>query len=164
MKNSKIFAVLLTLFCQSAVFAKVQPIDQVNSLVDSFHQFASEAKADDYFDLMADNMVFMGTDASERWSKQEFKDFALPIFSKGRGWTYTVLQRHVQLNDDATIAWFDELLNNDSYGQCRGSGVLELTSQGWKLSQYNLSVPLPNAIAKNIVEQISQYKSQLKDK
>lgn len=52
---------------------------------------------------------------------------------------------------DGATAWFDELLANDAYGTCRGSGVLLLTESGWRIAQYNLSIPIPNELAAKIV-------------
>ena len=39
--------------------------------------------------------VFIGTDASERWSVDQFRAFAEPYFSKGTGWTYVPRDRHI---------------------------------------------------------------------
>jgi hypothetical protein len=49
------------------------------------------------------------------------------------------------------------MLDNDSYGECRGTGVLLLTEQGWKISQYHLTIPIPNALAKDVVKQIRAH-------
>jgi len=91
----------------------------------------------------------------------------VPYFSKGRGWLYTPTERNITLIDstqvDSTqikskqVAFFDELLFSKSYGVCRGSGVLINTSAGWKISQYNLSIPMPNGIAKALVKQIKDF-------
>jgi hypothetical protein len=39
--------------------------------------------------------------------------------------------------------------------------VLELTHSGWKISQYHLTIPLPNALAKNVVKQIKEQQQLL---
>jgi hypothetical protein len=52
------------------------------------------------------------------------------------------------------VAWFDELLDSASYGECRGSGVVRKEGGQWKIAHYNLSIPVPNALAKKIVEEI----------
>ncbi len=107
--------------------------------------------------MLTDNAIFLGTDASERWTKTEFKLFVQPYFSQGKGWLYQVKQRNITLNSDGNSAFFDELLYNQNYGQCRGSGVLYKTPQGWKIAQYNLSVPLPNLLTKELVKQIKHF-------
>ncbi|MBZ0089190.1 MAG: nuclear transport factor 2 family protein, partial [Thermoanaerobaculia bacterium] len=45
-------------------------------------------------------------------------------------------------------------LDSATYGACRGSGVLEKTATGWKIAQYNLSIPIPNDLAKELVTRI----------
>jgi hypothetical protein len=39
--------------------------------------------------MFAPDGIFIGTDATERWTVAEFKAYAKPHFDKGRGWTYT---------------------------------------------------------------------------
>lgn len=127
---------------------------QISMVLDRFHQAASDANQQQYFDLLTGNAVFIGTDATERWDKKAFKAFVKPYFDKGKGWTYIPRDRHVTIAKSGKFAWFDEMLDSQSYGECRGTGVLELTQNGWKISQYHLTIPLPNALAKNIVKQI----------
>ena len=59
------------------------------------------------------------------------------------------------------LVFFCEILNNNNYGECRGSGVIRLTSQGWKILQYNLSMPIPNGISSKVVGEIAKYRQQL---
>lgn len=126
----------------------------VAAALDAFHDAASRADQQAYFELMTDDVVFLGTDASERWQGQAFRDFVSQYFPDGRGWTYTPTDRHIDLAPDGSWALFDELLDNENLGQCRGSGVLVRTDDGWKVAQYNLSVPVPNEIVIEVAEQI----------
>jgi len=126
----------------------------IDNVLNNFHQTAADAEAEAYFDLLSEDAIFLGTDASERWTKEEFKAFVVPYFSKGQGWLYTPTQRNISLIERGQVAFFDELLASESYGTCRGSGILIKTQQGWKISQYNLSIPMPNGIAKALVKQI----------
>lgn len=130
---------------------KNEPEKALKKVLNSFHQAASEADGEQYFNLLTENAVFLGTDATERWDKHAFKAFALPYFEKGQGWTYIPVIQNITLDSSGKYAFFDELLSSESYGECRGSGVLRLTSSGWKIAQYNLSIPLPNALAKEVV-------------
>jgi hypothetical protein len=134
----------------------------VSMVLDNFHQAAAQADGKTYFSLLSKNAVFLGTDASERWSKTEFKSFAKPYFSKGKGWTYLPRDRHINFSPDGQTAWFDELLDNTSYGECRGTGVLVKVGERWLISQYHLTIPLPNALVDEITERIDQHKKQLK--
>ena len=44
--------------------------------------------------LYAPDAVFIGTDAGERWTIDEFEAYAEPHFSAGRGWTYRRTPHH----------------------------------------------------------------------
>ena len=109
-----------------------------------------------YFALFTPDARFIGTDASERWSLAEFRAYAEPYFARGRGWTYTPVERTVTLApvQCLCVAWFDEVLDSESYGVTRGSGVLRKTRDGWKIEQYVLSFAVPNARADAVVEAI----------
>lgn len=126
----------------------------VATVLDAFHAAAARADEAAYFALLADNGVFLGTDATERWDKAAFQAFAHPHFASGKGWTFTPRDRHVDLARGGTVAWFDELLDSATYGECRGTGVLEKTAEGWKITQYHLTIPMPNDLAKDFVARI----------
>ncbi len=49
------------------------------------------------------------------------------------------------------------MLDTPNLGVCRGSGVLVLINGNWKIAQYNLSIPIPNALAGGIVKQIGGH-------
>jgi len=129
----------------------------VASILDQFHQAAADANADKYLGLLHNEAVFLGTDASERWTKEQFTQFVQPYFTQGKGWSYVSKQRNINLLTKNSIAFFDELLHNKHYGTCRGTGLLIKTNQGWKISQYSLSLPVPNDIAKDIVKVVKTY-------
>jgi ketosteroid isomerase-like protein len=130
---------------------------RIDKVLNSFHQAAADAKEKPYLDLLSEDAIFLGTDASERWTKETFKAFVIPYFSKGEGWLYMPLQRNINLIESSQVAFFDELLSSKIYGTCRGSGVLIKTKQGWKISQYSLSIPMPNGIAKALVKQVKDF-------
>lgn len=92
-------AEVLTSTTQPHSDTKVQPLLEdeikVNKVLDSLHQFASDANFDSYFSLYSDNAIFIGTDASEVWTMSAFKAYAQPHFSKGRGWTYTPFKTYI---------------------------------------------------------------------
>lgn len=119
-----------------------------------FHDAASKADGQRYFDHFAEGAIYMGTDATERWTLDQFRSFAEPYFSKGRGWTYVASERHVYVSDDGQTAWFDELLDNASYGVTRGTGVFVRGTDRWRMAQYHLTIPVPNDLAKTLVEMI----------
>ncbi len=126
------------------------PEDAVNEVLDQIHLQASRADFDAYFALYTDDAVFLGTDASERWPIAEFKEYTRARFATGTGWTYEVRERHVVVRDD--VAWFDERLYNENLGNTRGSGVLLRTESGWKVAQYNLTMLIPNEVAREVAK------------
>lgn len=126
----------------------------IDHLLDRFHQAASRAAFDEYFGLFAPDGVFLGTDAGERWTLEQFKAYAKPHFDKGRGWTYTKVERHINVSADDRHASFDELLDNAQLGRCRGTGVLRRVDGAWKIEQYHLTIPVPNELAAEVVKRI----------
>ena len=118
----------------------------VTAVLDDWHQAASAADEVRYFRHFAADAVMFGTDASERWTRDEFRVWAKPHFAKGKGWTFKAVTRHVSFSKDRTVAWFDEALDTENLGPCRGTGVLVLDGDHWKIAQYNLSVPIPNDV------------------
>jgi ketosteroid isomerase-like protein len=132
------------------------PIPAIERVLNDFHDAASNADFDRYFSHWTTDSVFLGTDATERWTGDEFREFARPHFEKGKGWTYLPRDRKVtMLGDDA--AMFDELLHSDKLGTCRGSGVLRRVDGSWKIMQYNLSIPVPNDLADRLSRMIREF-------
>lgn len=97
---------------------------EIDSVINQWHKAAAEANFDNYFSLMTTDAVFIGTDASENWSRKEFEAYSKPHFDKGKAWTFHTLERNIYVDKNNKIAWFDELLDT-SFKICRGSGVLE---------------------------------------
>lgn len=128
----------------------------VNAALDALHRAAAEADYDAYMGAYTDDAVFLGTDATERWTMSEFAAYARPSFDRGQGWTYVPLERWVTVSDAGDTAWFDERLDNATLGETRGSGVLVRTTEGWKVAQYNLTIPIPNAIAREVARRIRE--------
>ena len=158
MKNmSLIILLFVTLFsCAQNIQSQQTDIAAINKVLDDYHQAAANGEWDTYFDLLSDDAVFIGTDAGERWVKQEFRQYS----SGSNGWVYTPQQRNVNITPDGLSAWFDEALLSQSYGSSRGTGVLMLTAVGWKISQYHLTLPIPNGIVRGITDQIKEYEAQ----
>jgi hypothetical protein len=133
--------------------------DAVNQVMDQWHKAAGEANFKEYFDLMDESSIFIGTDATERWNKQEFMDYAKPHFDKGKAWNFTSLERNVDFSEDGKTAWIDELLNTQMK-ICRGSGVLVKENGKWLIKHYVLSMTIPN----DLVDQVVPLKSDIEDK
>lgn len=139
---------------------EAEMIAAVSQVLDRFHTAASQADGETYFSLFAADGVFLGTDKSERWSVEAFKAYALPSFSAGRGWTYVMNARHINITPDGQTAWFDEILQSEAYGTARGTGVLIRTRGGWKISQYHLTFPMPNDLAGDFTTLIKAWERE----
>ncbi|MFK5971727.1 MAG: nuclear transport factor 2 family protein [Flavobacteriaceae bacterium] len=124
---------------------------QIGSVLNAWHQAASEADFEAYFGHMTPDGVFIGTDAMENWQNREFKAYAKPYFDRGRAWSFTVLERNTYLNKAADFAWFDELLDTQMK-LCRGSGVLKKIDGDWKIAHYVLSITVPNERISELID------------
>lgn len=132
----------------------------IDYTLDSFHQAAAQADAKNYLSLLTADAIFLGTDATERWTKTQFTEFVIPYFDEGKGWSYTSTERNITIFKNGTVAFFDEILSNEKYGRCRGSGVLINTEHGWKISQYNLALLIPNDIALEVTDKIKAFEKK----
>ena len=122
--------------------------EDLDALLNGLHHDAHKGNFESYFDRYSSNAVFLGTDKTERWTKEEFKAYAKPAFSDGHGWTYAVIERNWE--GDGNTRWFDEILLNEKLGHCRGTGVVELINGEWKISHYALTMLVPNSIAAKV--------------
>lgn len=154
-----LFATACLVVLPASLAGQQTPDVEVAATLDALHEAASDADGDRYFALFAEEGVFYGTDATERWTVEEFKAYARPFFDQGIGWTYTPTERHVYIADDGSTAWFDERLANAGLGETRGTGVLVLQDGAWKLAQYNLTIPVPNSLAGELVARIRELTS-----
>ena len=162
MKNyALIFLMLMscTLISQNDTKTK----NSIYKIIDAWHEAAANADFDSYFNLMTEDAVFIGTDATENWQLEEFKEFSKPYFDKGKAWSFTSLELNIYLDSNKNLAWFDEILDTQM-GLCRGSGVVVLTENGWKIKHYVLSITIPNPKVKNVVNIKKDTDSLLKQK
>ncbi len=151
--HSILFLVIVSLYsCNSSSKAELEKSSlkspralkkEIDSTLNLWHKAASEANYEDYFNLMTNDGVFIGTDATENWQNEAFKAFSKPYFDKGKAWSFTAVERNVYVYDDKELAWFDELLDTQMK-LCRGSGVMKLVEGKWKVAHYVLSITIPN--------------------
>jgi hypothetical protein len=145
---------IILLFCITTfTFAQNNEKEKtaINSLLDNWHKAASQANFDTYFNAMAEESIFIGTDATENWDKKAFITFAKPYFDRGKAWNFTPLERHIFFSKDGKTAWFDELLNTQMK-ICRGSGVLVKENKEWKIKHYVLSMTIPNDTSNEVIK------------
>jgi uncharacterized protein (TIGR02246 family) len=132
----------------------------IGETIDAWHAAAAAADEERYFSYFAPDAVFLGTDATERWTRDEFRAFAHPYFAKGKAWSFKSVKRWITVAPDRRVAWFDEALATPNLGPCRGSGVLVATKAGWKIAQYNLSIPIPNDLVDDFKKRIEDHGRQ----
>ena len=130
----------------------------INALLDGLHQDAHEGNFESYFARYTSDAIFLGTDKTERWTIDELKAYAKPAFADGNGWTYSVVERNWE--GDGDIRWFDEILFNEKLGHCRGTGVVKLINDEWKIVHYALTMLVPNVIAAEVGAQTQEADKQ----
>lgn len=134
--------------------------EQVNRTLDAWHKAAAEANFKNYFGMMTEDAIFIGTDPTENWDKKAFQAFAKPYFDKGKAWDFKAIERHIYFDKSGKLAWFDELL--DTHMKiCRGSGVLVKIGNEWKIKHYVLSITIPNDNINEVVKIIAPIEDSL---
>lgn len=128
----------------------------VHQLIDNWHDAAARADSTVYFGLMAPGAIFMGTDETEYWTREAFQVWSRPYFQRGRAWSFISVSRNLYFDSNGHTAWFDEKLDTPNLGPCRGSGVVMLEKGKWLIKHYNLSIPIPNALADTVVYQVKK--------
>lgn len=147
----KIVLLSLLLFFTNTIIGQNSHKEQIATTLDNWHKAAAEANYSSYFDALTDDSIFIGTDATENWTKPAFEAFAKPYFDKGKAWNFTALERHIYFSNDKKMAWFDELLNTQMK-ICRGSGVLIQINGKWKIKHYVLSMTIPNDKTDDVIK------------
>lgn len=140
-------------------FAQEEKI-KINNFLDNWHKAAANADFDEYFAKFSDNGIFIGTDPTENWKNQEFREWSEPHFESGNAWDFTALDRNIYFSRDGNIAWFDELLDTQM-GVCRGSGVLSNKNDSWNIEHYVLSIAIPNQNVPEVTDLKKEFDSRL---
>jgi hypothetical protein len=156
MKTKIILFTILSVF-SFALFAQNEK-NVIDDLLKEWHQAAANADQESYFDFIAEDGVYIGTDATENWRKDEFFEWSRSYFENGKAWSFNSIERNIYFSENNSMSWFDEQLEF-SGGILRGSGVLVKEKSGWKLKQYVLSLPVPNDKFKEVLEVINSNTS-----
>ena len=115
-----------------------------DAALDALHKAGADANSAAFEALLAPDVVFLGVEGAARLEGQSARDFFSEHLMQGNAWAYRSMEKETRQSTDGSVAWFDETLQHDQLGRGRGTGVLILSSEGWKLAQYNLIVPLPS--------------------
>ncbi len=119
------------------------PENDIHNLIDNWHNAAAIADESIFFGSMTDEGVYIGTDATERWTRDEMYALLTKYFERDSAWDFKTTERNVVLTGAGDIAYFDELLDT-WMGVCRSSGVVQLINGQWKIAHYHLSIAVPN--------------------
>jgi hypothetical protein len=138
-------------FAASAQQADPALARAVNAFVDGWHDDAAHARMA-YFDKMAPDGVYIGTDKHELWHRDEFKAWAKKFFDRGSAWSFKAVRRNVYASPDGSFIWFDEILDTPNMGPCMASGVIRKTGKGFEILHYQLSFAIPNELAGQVTK------------
>lgn len=130
---------------------------QVAGFIDEWHDDAAHARPA-YFEKMSPEGVFIGTDKTELWKREEFREWAKPHFAKGRAWAFKAVKRNIYMAQDRSFIWFDEILDTQM-GPCQASGVIRNTGKGFQIEHYQLSMAVPNAVGKDVTAIIREHEA-----
>ena len=131
---------------------------RVAAFLDEWHDDAAHARMR-YFDKIAPEGVYIGTDKSERWKRDDFKLWAKPYFDKGQAWEFHAIKRNIAFTPDKRIVWFDEQLNTQM-GICQASGVIRNDKDGMLIEHYQLSLTVPNDLVEQVKTEIKEYEDR----
>ena len=134
---------------------------EVNAFVDGWHDDAANTRMA-YFDKIARDGVYIGTDRTELWTRDEFKAWSKKYFDAKSAWTFKATRRNVYASADKSMIWFDELLDTKNMGPAMASGVLRKTKSGFEIVHYQLSLAVPNAVNDQVVGIIADHEKQPK--
>ncbi|MHC1776885.1 MAG: nuclear transport factor 2 family protein [Lentimicrobium sp.] len=129
-------------------------ISELNKFISQWHESAAASNHAAYIGAMAADGIYIGTDATEYWTTNEFSAWSKPYFDQEKGWNLKKVNRHIYLSVSGEFAWFDELLDT-GMGLCRGSGVLQKKDGHWLICHYVLSPTVPN----DLTNQVKSLKS-----
>lgn len=129
--------------------------DSLNRMVDAWHRAAATADEDAFFGAMTPDGIYIGTDAGERWLRDELRSWAASAFERESAWDFKPSDRFVYFSADGATAWWEEKLDT-WMGVCRGSGVARLTPAGWRIAHYHLGVTVPNEKIKPFIALMKQ--------
>ena len=128
---------------------------RIAAFLDEWHDDAAHARLR-YFDKIAPQGVYIGTDKTERWQRDDFKVWAKPYFDKGKAWSFHAIKRNIDFSPDRSVIWFDEQLDTQM-GVCQASGVIRNTKDGLQIEHYQLSLTVPNELVERIQGEIKEY-------
>ncbi|WKK79979.2 nuclear transport factor 2 family protein [Marivirga arenosa] len=149
------------LFLLAALFISFNSLAQknnekiINTFMDSWHKAAASADEEVFFGSMTKDGIYLGTDKTEKWTRDEMAVWAKEYFERESAWSFTATSRDIYFSENGKVAWLNEKLDT-WMGVCKGTAVLELTNEGWKIALYDLSVTIDNDKIQKFIELIEE--------
>jgi SnoaL-like domain len=131
---------------------------RVNAFVNEWHDDAAHARPA-YFDKIARDGIYIGTDKTERWTREAFREWAKPAFARPAAWAFTPLHRNVRFSPDRTFIWFDEQVRS-SMGILQATGVMRPAGASFEIVHYQLSIAVPNDVNPQVTATIKAFESK----
>jgi hypothetical protein len=116
----------------------------LNQLMDTWHLAAAKANEKVFFSMMSEDAVYIGTDKTERWLRDELREWSAEAFARESAWNFKAKERNWRINKENQFAICDELLET-WMGPCRSTAVLGWNGKSWQIIHYQLSVTVDNA-------------------
>ncbi len=135
--------ILVLVAIVAALPASADVADDINARIDAWHHAAATADEDVFFGTMAKGGIYLGTDATEKWTRDELRAWSEKYFDRDVAWAFKPFNRSLYFSNDGSVAWWEEYLET-RFGTCRGSGVVERIDGQWMIMHYDLNVPIPN--------------------
>jgi len=145
-----------------AIDASAVDTQQINAFIDEWHDDAAHARSR-FFDKMAPGAIYIGTDKTERWTRDELKAWSKKYFERPSAWAFTPIKRNVAFSADKQFIWFDEQLDTQM-GVCQASGVVQRTASGLQILHYQLSLAVPNELVDQFKEAIRKVEASTDSK
>lgn len=130
----------------------------IHQFMDAWHKAAATADEGVFFGSMSEDAIYLGTDESERWLRDELKEWSAEYFKRDKAWAFKPYDRQLYWSDNQRIVWFEEKLET-WMGPCRGSGILMRKGDGWVLKHYNLAALVPNDVIQDFIKLIEEDSS-----
>lgn len=122
----------------------------ITHTLDEWHAAASLGDSSGFFSRMTPDAVYIGTDATERWTRTSMGKDLGKHFDGKKAWHFIASNRHYAATGNPNVIHIDENLQT-WMGPCRGSGLVRKINGKWYISLYNLANTVPNAHIKEYV-------------
>lgn len=125
-------------------------VASLNAFIDEWHEDAATSRLA-YFDKIAPDGIYIGTDQTERWNRAEFRIWAAESFAKPSAWVFTPLHRNIFVAPNMDLAWFDEQLAS-AMGVLQASGIVRTSGEELAILHYQLSLTIPNNLVSEVIK------------